>query len=336
MNVFEGRTILLTGGTGSFGQHFTRIALARWNPAAIRVFSRDELKQSEMERTIDDERLRFLLGDVRDRDRLRRAVDGVDIVIHAAALKQVPACEYNPFEAVRTNILGAQNVAEVCIDAGVRRAVALSTDKAVSPANLYGATKLCAERLFVQSNVYAGPRETRLSCVRYGNVVGSRGSVVPLFSAQAASGELTVTDERMTRFWITLDQAAQFVADCIARMQGGELFIPKIPSMRVVDLAEAVAPGLRIRYTGIRPGEKLHEALLTPEEARHTVDAGTCYIVEPEHPFWGDRTIPDASPVPEDFVYTSDRNTEWLDVDALRRLLADGSRSGEPAPIEVG
>lgn len=336
MNAFEGRTILLTGGTGSFGQHFTRTALARWNPEAIRVFSRDELKQSVMERQIDDERLRFLLGDVRDRDRLRRAVDGVDIVIHAAALKQVPACEYNPFEAVRTNILGAQNVAEVCIDAGVRRAVALSTDKAVSPTNLYGATKLCAERLFVQSNVYAGARETRLSCVRYGNVVGSRGSVLPLFTEQAASGELTVTDERMTRFWITLDQAVQFVADSVARMQGGELFIPKIPSMRVLDLAEAVAPGARIRYTGIRPGEKLHEALLTPEEARHTVDAGSCYIVEPEHPFWGDGRIPDATPVAEEFLYTSDRNTDWLDVAALRELLTATSGTVEPAAVEVG
>jgi UDP-N-acetylglucosamine 4,6-dehydratase/5-epimerase len=336
VNVFEGRTILLTGGTGSFGQHFTRTALEQWNPAAIRVFSRDELKQSEMERKIDDERMRFLLGDVRDRDRLRRAVDGVDIVIHAAALKQVPACEYNPIEAVRTNILGAQNVAEVCIDAGVRRAMALSTDKAVSPANLYGATKLCAERLFVQSNVYAGAHQTRLSCVRYGNVVGSRGSVVPLFTDQAASGELTVTDERMTRFWITLDQAVQFVADSIGKMQGGELFIPKIPSMRVLDLAEAIAPEPRIRYTGIRPGEKLHEALLTPDEARHTLDAGTCYVVEPEHPFWGGRGVPNATPVAEDFVYTSDRNTEWLDVNALRGLLAQTTGTVEPAAVEVG
>jgi UDP-N-acetylglucosamine 4,6-dehydratase len=336
VNVFEGRTILLTGGTGSFGQHFTRTALERWNPAAIRVFSRDELKQSEMARTIDDPRLRFLLGDVRDRDRLRRAVDGVDIVIHAAALKQVPACEYNPFEAVRTNILGAQNIAEVCIDAGIPRAMALSTDKAVSPVNLYGATKLCAERLFVQANVYAGAHETRLSCVRYGNVVGSRGSVVPLFTDQAPSGELTVTDERMTRFWITLDQAVQFVADSIERMQGGELFIPKIPSMRVVDLAEAIAPGARIRYTGIRPGEKLHEALLTPEEARHTLDAGTCYVVEPEHPFWGGRRTPNAKPVAEDFLYTSDLNDEWLDVPALRALLAQTPASVEPAAVEVG
>ncbi|MBJ7596054.1 MAG: UDP-N-acetylglucosamine 4,6-dehydratase (inverting) [Candidatus Dormibacteraeota bacterium] len=336
MNVFDGRTILVTGGTGSFGNHFTRALLAHANPAAVRIFSRDELKQSEMARRIDDPRLRFLIGDVRDRDRLRRAVDGVDIVVHAAALKQVPACEYNPFEAVRTNILGAQNVAEVCIDAGVPRAVALSTDKAVSPANLYGATKLCAERLFIQANVYAGAHQTLLSCVRYGNVVGSRGSVIPLFLDQASSGELTVTDERMTRFWITLDQAVAFVVECISRMQGGELFIPKIPSMRVLELAEAVAPGLPIRYTGIRPGEKLHESLITPEEARHTLDAGWCYVVEPEHQFWGGRQIPGATPVAEDFVYSSDRNTEWLDVDALRGLLASGQRIAEPAAIEVG
>jgi UDP-N-acetylglucosamine 4,6-dehydratase len=336
VNVFGGRTILITGGTGSFGQHFTRALLSRWDPAAIRILSRDELKQSEMARKINDDRLRFLIGDVRDRDRLRRAVEGVDVVVHAAALKQVPACEYNPFEAVRTNILGAQNVAEACIDAGVPRALALSTDKAVSPANLYGATKLCAERLFIQANVYAAANTTRLSCVRYGNVVGSRGSVIPLFLDQASSGELTVTDERMTRFWITLDQAVQFVADCVARMEGGELFIPKIPSMRVLDLAEAVAPGLPIRYTGIRPGEKLHESLITPEEARHTLDAGWCYVVEPEHPFWGGRGVADATPVSEDFVYTSDRNAEWLDVDALRSLLAPAQRTAEPATIEVG
>jgi UDP-N-acetylglucosamine 4,6-dehydratase len=336
VEVFENRTILLTGGTGSFGQHFTRTLLDRANPSAIRIFSRDELKQFDMARKFDDPRLRFLIGDVRDRDRLRRAVEGVDIVVHAAALKQVPACEYNPFEAVRTNILGAQNVAEVCLDAGVPRALALSTDKAVSPANLYGATKLCAERLFIQANVYAGARDTRLSCVRYGNVVGSRGSVIPLFLDQASTGELTVTDERMTRFWITLDQAVQFVVDCIGRMQGGELFIPKIPSMRVVELAEAVAPGLPIRYTGIRPGEKLHESLITPEEARHTVDAGWCYVVEPEHAFWGGRRIEGAAQVAEGFEYSSDRNTDWLDVEALRSLLATGQRAAQPAAIEVG
>jgi UDP-N-acetylglucosamine 4,6-dehydratase/5-epimerase len=322
LNYFEGRTILLTGGTGSFGHHFTRTALSQWNPRAIRIFSRDELKQSEMQRSFDDDRLRFLIGDVRDHERLRRAVDGVDIVIHAAAMKQVPACEYNPFEAVQTNILGTQNVAEACIEAGIPRAVALSTDKAVSPASLYGATKLCAEKLFVQANVYAGPNDVRLSCVRYGNVVGSRGSVVPLFRNQAAAGELTVTDKRMTRFWITLDQAVRLVADCVATMAGGEVFIPKIPSTRVVDLAEAIAPGVSIRYTGIRPGEKLHEVLITSDEARHTFDKDWCYIVVPEHPFWGSRATSDGAHVAEDFHYSSDSNTEWLDVDDLRTLLA--------------
>ena len=337
MNVFDGRTILVTGGTGSFGRHFARTALSHWNPAAIRIFSRDELKQVEMARKFDDPRVRFFIGDVRDRERLRRAADGVDIVVHAAAMKQVPVCEYNPFEAVRTNILGTQNVAEVCIDAGVKRAVALSTDKAVSPVNLYGATKLCAEKLFVQANVYTGAHQTRLSCVRYGNVVSSRGSVIPLFLEQSTRGELTVTDERMTRFWITLDQAVQFVADCIVRMHGGEVFVPKIPSTRVLDLAEAVAPGTPIRYTGIRPGEKLNESLITSEEARHTLDAGWCYIVEPEHSFWQVGGVDGAQPVAEDFVYSSDRNTDWLDVEAVRLLLAAaGTMVEESVPVEVG
>jgi UDP-N-acetylglucosamine 4,6-dehydratase len=322
VNAFEGKTILITGGTGSFGQHFTRTALAEWNPATIRIFSRDELKQTEMERKFDDQRIRFFIGDVRDRDRLRRAIEGADIVIHAAALKHVPVCEYNPFEAIKTNIFGTQNVAEACLDAGVPQAMALSTDKAVSPANLYGATKLCAEKLFVQANVYVGRRDTRLCCVRYGNVVGSRGSVVPLFRDQAASGELTITDERMTRFWITLEQAVHFVADCFVAMSGGEVFVPKIPSTRVLDLAEAIAPGLPLRYTGIRPGEKLHESLITTEEARHTLDKGWCYVVEPEHPFWQDRGPSDGSTVPADFMYSSDTNTQWLDIAKLRELLA--------------
>ena len=325
MNVFQGRTILVTGGTGSFGQHFIRTALERWDPAAIRVFSRDELKQYEMSRAFDDDRLRFLLGDVRDLERLHRAVAGADIVVHAAALKQVPACEYNPFEAVKTNILGTQNVAAACIDVGVERAVALSTDKAVSPANLYGATKLCAEKLFVQSNVYAGGRPTRLSCVRYGNVVGSRGSVVPLFREQRRTGTLTITDQRMTRFWITLDQAVEFVARCIERMHGGEVFIPKIPSMRVTDLAAAMAPDAQVRYTGIRPGEKLHEALITVEESRHTKDHGDCFVVEPEQPFWEERRAASGTSVPEGFAYTSDSNDEWLTVEQLRGLLGAGA-----------
>ena len=260
-------------------------------------------------------------------------MDGADIVIHAAAMKQVPACEYNPFEAVQTNILGTQNVAEVYIEAGIPRAVALSTDKAVSPASLYGATKLCAEKLFVQANVYSGANDVRLSCVRYGNVVGSRGSVVPLFRHQSGTGELTVTDERMTRFWITLDQAVQLVADCVATMSGGEVFIPKIPSTRVVDLAEAIAPGVSIRYTGIRPGEKLHEVLITSDEARHTFDMDWCYVVVPEHPFWGTRATNEGAHVAEDFYYSSDSNTEWLDVDDLRDLLAKWPAE---APADMG
>jgi len=278
-----------------------------------------------MAQAIDDDRLRFLLGDVRDLERLRRAAEGADVVVHAAALKQVPACEYNPFEAVKTNILGTQNVAAACIDVGVERAVALSTDKAVSPANLYGATKLCAEKLFVQANVYAGSRPTRLSCVRYGNVVGSRGSVVPLFQEQAKAGRLTITDRRMTRFWITLDQAVEFVARSVERMRGGEVFIPKIPSMHVTDLAAAIAPEAEIRYTGIRPGEKLHEALITIEESRHTTDHGDCYVVEPEQPFWGERRTTTGHPVPEGFAYTSDSNDAWLDVESLRQLLGAGA-----------
>jgi len=256
VNHFEGRTILLTGGTGSFGQHFTRTALANWDPAAIRIFSRDELKQTDMERKFDDPRLRFFIGDVRDRDRLRRAHRGRRCGHPRGSAEARAGLRVQPVRGDQDQHPGTQNVADACLDAGVPRALALSTDKAVSPANLYGATKLCAEKLFVQANVYAGKHATRLSCVRYGNVVGSRGSVVPLFRDQSGSGagELTVTDERMTRFWITLDQAVQFVADCFVAMSGGEVFVPKIPSTRVLDLAEAIAPGLPIRYTGIRPG----------------------------------------------------------------------------------
>jgi UDP-N-acetylglucosamine 4,6-dehydratase len=330
LNAIEGRTLLVTGGTGSFGKHFIQAALAQWNPAAVRVFSRDELKQHDMAREIDDERLRFFIGDVRDLDRLRRAMQGADIVIHAAALKHVPACEYNPFEAIKTNILGTQNVAEAAIDSGVEKAVALSTDKAVGPANLYGATKLCAEKLFVQANVYAGRRETRLSCVRYGNVVGSRGSVIPLFQDQAVQGMLTITDERMTRFWISLDQAVLLVANSLEWMRGGEVFIPRIPSMKVVDLAKAIAPEAPIQVTGIRPGEKLHESLLTAEESRHSTDHGDHFQIEPEHPFWDARRGITGAAVPEGFVYSSDTNDQWLDVAALQRLIADirpGSRT---------
>jgi UDP-N-acetylglucosamine 4,6-dehydratase len=335
LSAIDGRTVLVTGGTGSFGKHFIHTALKRWNPAAIRVYSRDELKQHDMAREVTDERVRFLIGDVRDLSRLRRAMEGADIVIHAAALKHVPACEYNPFEAVKTNILGTQNVAEAAIDAGVERAITLSTDKAVSPANLYGATKLCAEKLFVQANVYAGPRQTRLSCVRYGNVVGSRGSVIPLFREQRENGLLTITDDRMTRFWISLDQAVELVNNALSWMQGGEVFIPKLPSMKVIDLAEAVAPGVPVKRTGIRPGEKLHESLLTAEESRHASDHGDHYVIEPEHATWARRERSEGAAVPDDFTYTSDGNDEWLDVAALQRLIS-GEESAQSAGAATG
>src|SRR5947209_4242020 len=265
----SGATILLTGGTGSFGKAFIRQLTDAWSDVAIRVYSRDELKQSELRAEYGDKQLRYLIGDVRDRERIYRATQGVDFVVHAAAMKQVPACEYNPFEAVRTNVLGAQHVVDAAIDSGVEKVVALSTDKAVNPVNLYGATKLCAEKIVVQGNAYAAQSKTRLACVRYGNVVDSRGSVVPLFRQQAATGRVTITDRRMTRFWITLDQAVDLVLYALEHMTGGEVFIPKIPSMKVVDLAEAVAPGVPRDVTGIRPGEKLHEVLLTADESRH-------------------------------------------------------------------
>jgi len=320
----NGSTILLTGGTGSFGHAFaTRIAEC-WPDATLRVYSRDELKQSEMRTRFGDQQVRYLIGDVRDRARMTRAVEGADIVVHAAAMKQVPACEYNPFEAVRTNVLGAQHVVDAAIDARVRRVVALSTDKAVNPVNLYGATKLCAEKIFVQGNAYAAQRQTRIACVRYGNVVGSRGSVVPVFREQLArDGRITITDERMTRFWITLPQAVDLVLHALEHMEGGEIFIPKIPSMRLTDLAEAIAPGAPRDVTGIRPGEKLHELLITADEARHAIDTGDAYVVMPEHPWW-DEMAPNAigKACDDDFVYASNTNEEWLSIDDLRSVLA--------------
>ena len=318
----SGATILLTGGTGSFGNAFIERVTRTWPDATIRVYSRDELKQSELRERWGDTQIRYFVGDVRDRSRMSRAAQGADIVVHAAAMKQVPACEYNPFEAVRTNVLGGQHVVDAAIDAGVERVVALSTDKAVNPVNLYGATKLCAEKIFVQGNAYAAQSSTRLSCVRYGNVVGSRGSVVPLFHQQAAAGRLTITDERMTRFWITLPQAVDLVLYAFEHMTGGEVFIPKIPSMKVVELAEAMAPGVPRDIVGIRPGEKLHEVLLTADESRHAIDAGDVYVVLPEHPWW------DAHPkrlegksLDDGFVYSSDSNDWWLTTEELVALL---------------
>ena len=316
------QTILITGGTGSFGKHFCRMMLEHYNPKAIRIYSRDELKQHDMRIEFnDDQRLRFLIGDVRDGDRLRRAMEGVDMVVHAAALKQVPACEYNPFEAVKTNVHGAQNVINAAIDAGVKKVIALSTDKAVNPVNLYGATKLCSDKLFTQGNSYAGEGRTRFACVRYGNVIGSRGSVIPVFLKQKESGRITITDPRMTRFWITLDQAVELVLKGFKYMEGGEIFVPQIPSMRIMDLARAVAPECAIDEIGIRPGEKLHEALTGEDEGRTAVIYKGMYVILPNYTWWKRKNYVEAVKVPENFVYTSDGNDEWMTVEQLRELV---------------
>lgn len=305
--------VLVTGGTGSFGRRFVDIMLREHGPRRLVIFSRDELKQHDMRASgYDHPSLRWFIGDVRDAERLHRAFDGVTVVVHAAALKQVPACEYNPFEAIQTNIMGGRNVIDAAIDRGVRHVLALSTDKAVNPINLYGATKLCAEKMFVQANAYSGGRETRFSCARYGNVVGSRGSVIPIFLEQRKTGKITVTDERMTRFWITLDQGVRFVVRCIERMHGGEIFVPKIPSMRLTDMAATIAPGCAVQYTGIRPGEKLHEVLVSEDEARNTLELEEMYIIQPAHPWWRRENWADARALPDGFRYASDTNAQWL------------------------
>jgi UDP-N-acetylglucosamine 4,6-dehydratase len=326
------RTVLVTGGTGSFGRRFAEIVLARHKPRKLIVLSRDELKQSEMREAFGEHpALRFFLGDVRDRDRLLRAFQGVDVVIHAAALKQVPAAEYDPWECVRTNVQGAQNVIDAAIERGVKRVVALSSDKAANPINLYGATKLVSDKLFVAGNTYASLGDTQLAVVRYGNVVGSRGSVVPLFQKLGASGRLPITDRRMTRFWITLDQAVAFVVRALVRMRGGEIFVPKLPSMRIVDLAEAVAPGCALDEIGIRPGEKLHELMISAEDARKAVEHDDHYVIQPAFPWWSDELAFEngGRPVPEGFVYASNTNDRWLSVDELRALVL-GEGAGDP------
>jgi len=325
-NSLDGVSILITGGTGSFGHEFVDIMLRGHKPRKLIIFSRDELKQHEMRISgYNHSNLRFFIGDVRDRDRLRRAMGGVNVVVHAAALKQVPACEYNPIEAVATNIEGARNVIEAALDCGVERVIALSTDKAVNPINLYGATKLVAEKLFVQANAYRGEGPTRFSCVRYGNVVGSRGSVIPLFMKQRASGRVTVTDPRMTRFWLTLEQGAKFVISCLDRMHGGEVFVPKIPSMSITDLAEALAPGCEIDEIGIRPGEKVHEVLISEDEARQAIEFDDHFVIQPAHPWWGGDNWVDGRPLADGFSYSSHNNTDWLDAKQLRTLAGDTS-----------
>lgn len=319
MNILKDKTVLVTGGTGSFGKKFTKKAL-ELGVKKIIVFSRDELKQYEMKQEFHDKRLRFFIGDVRDKERLHRAFDGVNIVIHAAAMKHVDACEYNPFEAVKTNIHGAQNIIEAAIDCGVEKVIALSTDKACAPVNLYGATKLASDKLFVAANSYVGDKPTRFAVVRYGNVAGSRGSVVPFFKKVKDTGVLPITDERMTRFWITLEQGVQFVLDNLERMHGGEIFVPKIPSMKVTDLAKAIAPECKIEIIGIRPGEKLHEAMIMEDDARHTVEYDTYYVIQPEFPFWSSEFSENSEELHEGFEYTSDKNEEWLSVEELKVL----------------
>lgn len=321
---WKDQVVLVTGGTGSFGRACIRILLDEYKPAKVIVFSRDELKQHEMrEAGFDQTNLRYFIGDVRDLGRLQRAMNGVHVVVHAAALKQVPACEYNPMEAIKTNILGTANVVEAALEAGVHKVLALSTDKAVSPVNLYGATKLAAEKLTVQSNAYSGERLTRFSCVRYGNVIGSRGSVVPIFLRQRENGKLNITDKRMTRFWLSLEQGVRFVLHCIEVMQGGEVFVPKLPSTSLIDLAKTIAPHAQLEEIGIRPGEKLHEVLISEDEARTTVELKDMYVIQPALGPWFVRSWEkQGKPLPEGFNYSSNENPQLLSSAEIQKMVA--------------
>lgn len=323
MSILERSSILVTGGTGSFGKAFIRFALDNLDPKRIVVFSRDELKQYEARLLFNnDERLRWFIGDIRDQHRLMRAMHNIDYVVHAAALKQVDTAEYNPFEYVQTNIIGSQNVVEAAIDTGVKKVVALSTDKASSPLNLYGATKLAADKLFQSANHYAAGYETRFSVVRYGNVMGSRGSVVPFFRKLAAERQsLPITDTRMTRFWITLPQAVQFVVDSFDLMVGGELYVPRIPSMRITDLVEAVAPGSPTHEIGVRPGEKLHEEMISEDDSRRTLLLDNRFVVLPTIADWGDFVAPDGESLPDGFAYRSNTNDLWLSSADIQKIL---------------
>jgi UDP-N-acetylglucosamine 4,6-dehydratase/5-epimerase len=327
---WQEQVVLVTGGTGSFGKKFLEVMLRDYHPQKLIVFSRDELKQHDMRTAgFDHPSLRYFIGDVRDPQRLQRAFSGVTVVVHAAALKQVPACEYNPFEAVQTNIMGGRNVIDAAIDQGVRRVLALSTDKAVNPINLYGATKLCAEKMFVQANAYAGAQDTRFSCARYGNVVGSRGSVIPVFMEQRKRGKITITDSRMTRFWLTLEHGVRFVVSCIEQMHGGEIFVPKIPSMRLTDMAACIAPGCEVECIGIRPGEKLHEVLVSEDEARNTVELDDMYVIQPAHSWWSLQNWKDGQPLPDGFRYGSDSNSRWLTSEELQGLIEPEAPAAE-------
>lgn len=322
--MFNDKRILITGGTGSFGKKCTEIILKKYKPKKLIIFSRDELKQFEMAQKFPDSKyecIRYFIGDVRDKERLYRAFRNVDYVIHAAALKQVPAAEYNPFEAVKTNILGAQNVINVSIDRGVQKVIALSTDKAANPINLYGATKLCSDKLFVAGNSYVGELGTKLSVVRYGNVVGSRGSVIPFFLKCRKNGCFPITDPRMTRFWITIEQGVNFVLDCLEQMVGGELFVPKLPSMNIMDLAKAIDPACKTEIIGIRSGEKIHEVMIPIDEARRTVEFDRYYVMQPNFSFWEKRNNHGGKPVDDNFEYNSGTNTWILTVEDMKKII---------------
>lgn len=321
---FSGKSILITGGTGSFGNAFVAMTLKKYNPKKIIVFSRDEMKQWEMAKKFPNEdRIRFFIGDVRDKDRLHRALDGVDYVVHAAAIKIVPKAELDPFECVKTNVIGAMNIIDACLDQGIKRCIALSTDKASSPINLYGATKLCCDKLFIASNSYVGYKETRFAVVRYGNVMGSRGSVIPFFIEQAKTGILTITDEQMTRFMISLEQAVELVWCAFGDMLGGEIYVKKIPSMKVTDIVRAVLENAKIEIIGIRPGEKLHEQMIGAEDARYTFEYNDYYKILPQIFNWYNDTnrIMEGKRVPSDFTYSSDNNKEWMTVEELRKWI---------------
>ncbi|MGF1448938.1 MAG: UDP-N-acetylglucosamine 4,6-dehydratase (inverting) [Opitutales bacterium] len=341
--MFDGKSILVTGGTGSFGRQFVQQVLVHHQPSRLIVYSRDEFKQAEMQAdpAFQDASLRFFLGDVRDRERLNRAMQGVDIVVHAAALKQVPAAEYNPHEFIKTNINGAINVVECALDNHVDRVLALSTDKAVNPINLYGATKLCSDKIFIAANSYRGRKGTKLSVVRYGNVLGSRGSVIPRFLAQRASGIITVTDPDMTRFFLPVERGAEFVLQALRSMKGGELYVPKIASCRLGDLVEAVAPDCTVKIVGLRPGEKMHEVLIPQDEARLTREYPDHFVVQPLLPFWDHVKLNGISrPVDATFCYSSDTNDDWFDLPELRRICrrveAELNRSQGTVPCAEG
>jgi len=320
--MLDNKVILITGGTGSFGKKCTEIILNNYKPKRLIIFSRDELKQYEMKQVFNEKDypcMRYFIGDIRDKDRLYRAFFGVDYIIHAAALKQVPALEYNPFEGIETNIIGAQNVIDAAIDREVKKVIFISTDKAVNPINLYGATKLCAEKLFVAGNSYAGGT-TKFSVVRYGNVVGSRGSVIPLFLKYKQTGKLPITDFRMTRFWITLEQGVNFTLSCLEKMHGGEIFVPKIPSMKIVDLAKAICPKCKLETNGIRPGEKINEVLISKDESRRAIDMGSFFVIKPNFPFWKIENWKGNS-LPEDYEYRSDTNLDWITIDEMLQII---------------